>query len=260
MEPMECPKCGYLRTAADQAPDYECPRCGIVYSKFDPTAAEREVTMRAKLAVRSDRQKTDVPEIQTHLEPTRTETIADSPTVTSTSAAIPGNTSVCKNCEEVGGVTTKLLGTGWVEAVLYLFYIAPGIIFSVWRRKGAKQVCSACGSDQLVAAKTRAGKQIIADQYESFTITPDTVLTEIRQPTFGRLSAILVGLLAVLFFVSAVAVCIGAIQDSGLRSVWFLAVVFMVIALLFAFKVTRLWANKPVQVNKPKIGLGLVGL
>jgi hypothetical protein len=31
-----CPKCGYVRQAADTAPDYECPKCGIVYSKYQP--------------------------------------------------------------------------------------------------------------------------------------------------------------------------------------------------------------------------------
>ena len=29
-----CPKCGYLRSAADTAPDWECPACGIAYAKF----------------------------------------------------------------------------------------------------------------------------------------------------------------------------------------------------------------------------------
>lgn len=30
----ECPKCGYVRSIADQAPEFECPRCGIVYEKY----------------------------------------------------------------------------------------------------------------------------------------------------------------------------------------------------------------------------------
>lgn len=254
---MECPKCGYLRTEADQAPDYECPRCGIVYAKFDPTSAEREALIRAKLVARTDRPKQDA---TAKKEPELTETNVDSPPVILMSASIPGNTSVCKNCEEVGGVTTKLLGTGWVEAVLYLFSIAPGIIYSVWRRKGAKQVCSACGSDQLVAAKTRSGKQIIAAQYESFTLTSDAVHTEIRQPTFGKLSAILVGLFAVSFFVFAVFICILFFRIPESKSMLFLAVIFMTLALWSTFSVSKLWKNKPVQVNKPKIGLGLVGL
>jgi uncharacterized Tic20 family protein len=29
-----CPKCAYVRTAADTAPDYQCPKCDVVYAKF----------------------------------------------------------------------------------------------------------------------------------------------------------------------------------------------------------------------------------
>ena len=32
-----CPRCGHVRQAGDQAPDWECPACGIVYSKFKAT-------------------------------------------------------------------------------------------------------------------------------------------------------------------------------------------------------------------------------
>lgn len=31
----ECPKCSYLRTEADIAPEWQCPSCGIAYAKFE---------------------------------------------------------------------------------------------------------------------------------------------------------------------------------------------------------------------------------
>ena len=34
----ECPKCGYVRTSDDLAPEGTCPRCGIIYSKFEEHA------------------------------------------------------------------------------------------------------------------------------------------------------------------------------------------------------------------------------
>lgn len=36
---VECPKCGYVRTAKDLAHPGECPRCGVIYAKFE----EREL-------------------------------------------------------------------------------------------------------------------------------------------------------------------------------------------------------------------------
>jgi len=45
-----CPKCAYVRTASETAPDWQCPKCGIVYAKFGqgpPAAAAAPVARRA---------------------------------------------------------------------------------------------------------------------------------------------------------------------------------------------------------------------
>ena len=31
----KCPKCGYVRSAADSSPAGECPKCGVIYSKVE---------------------------------------------------------------------------------------------------------------------------------------------------------------------------------------------------------------------------------
>lgn len=43
-------------------------------------------------------------------------------------------------------------GNGWIELVLYLFYILPGVIYSIWRRSGAPNVCPMCRAASLVPA------------------------------------------------------------------------------------------------------------
>jgi hypothetical protein len=30
---IQCPKCGYIRSDKEMAPDYECPKCGVIYAK-----------------------------------------------------------------------------------------------------------------------------------------------------------------------------------------------------------------------------------
>lgn len=49
-------------------------------------------------------------------------------------------------------ITPLMKGSGWVELVLYLCYIAPGIIYSVWRRTGQPNVCPLCKAAGLVPA------------------------------------------------------------------------------------------------------------
>jgi hypothetical protein len=48
--PAPCPKCGYLRKAADTAPAWQCPSCGIAYSKFSdaPAKAAAAPDLRAR--------------------------------------------------------------------------------------------------------------------------------------------------------------------------------------------------------------------
>lgn len=48
----ECVKCGYIRQAADDAPDYECPKCGVIYAKAEAALANGTlVTSRLRARV-----------------------------------------------------------------------------------------------------------------------------------------------------------------------------------------------------------------
>lgn len=48
--------------------------------------------------------------------------------------------------------THKVLkGYWWLELILYLFYIVPGVIYSIWRRSGPG-VCPKCKSASLISA------------------------------------------------------------------------------------------------------------
>jgi hypothetical protein len=55
----------------------------------------------------------------------------------------------CNSCKK----HTKLpnwKGSGWIEIVLYLFYIIPGIMYSIWRRTGEPTACPSCRRETLV--------------------------------------------------------------------------------------------------------------
>lgn len=50
---MECPKCKYVRSAADNdVPEIECPKCGVIYAKVQQQAAnEPQLSPLVKLSV-----------------------------------------------------------------------------------------------------------------------------------------------------------------------------------------------------------------
>ncbi|QXZ09965.1 hypothetical protein KUF54_01445 [Comamonas sp. Y33R10-2] len=95
---------------------------------------------------------------------------------------IPSNVGVCRNCEEIGDVRTQDSGNAYIELALWLCFLVPGIIYSAWRRRNKVQLCGACGSKNLVAARTAAGRKIIGEHMPAFTIGRNAV----AQPTPGE--------------------------------------------------------------------------
>lgn len=57
----------------------------------------------------------------------------------------------CTNCLTRPS-TAAMKGNGWIEFALYLFYIVPGILYSIWRRSGPRNGCPTCGKATLIPA------------------------------------------------------------------------------------------------------------
>lgn len=77
----------------------------------------------------------------------------------------PGEARVCTRCAHHGPTRTHTRGSLLIELVLWLCFIIPGLIYSIWRHASRQQVCSACGSDQLVPPDTPAGRRLMAEHH-----------------------------------------------------------------------------------------------
>ena len=67
-----------------------------------------------------------------------------------TSSSKKGPTSFCTSCGSEEPASTQTKGSIWIEVILWLFFLVPGLIYSVWRLTTRKQVCSMCGASTLV--------------------------------------------------------------------------------------------------------------
>ena len=70
---------------------------------------------------------------------------------------------ICKNCGTRHDGHTSLLGNGWVELVLWLLWLIPGLIYSVWRRTQRRPACAICGSVDLVSLGSPVGRRLSAE-------------------------------------------------------------------------------------------------
>lgn len=57
----------------------------------------------------------------------------------------------CNSCKNFTSEALRK-GSGWIEFILYFFYLAPGVIYSIWRRSDEPNVCPVCKKDALIPA------------------------------------------------------------------------------------------------------------
>lgn len=69
--------------------------------------------------------------------------------------------TVCAQCETVGDSKVRMPGSFVVELALYLLWILPGVIYTVWRYTNTERACTACGAKTLLPVDSPAGQRII---------------------------------------------------------------------------------------------------
>lgn len=91
---------------------------------------------------------------------------------------------ICSSCGQVGSSKNAIKGNGLIEIILWLCFLIPGLIYSIWRSSSRHKACAVCGSTSLVPIDTPIGKKMLADQGK----TIDEVLSEIknRKMPLGR--------------------------------------------------------------------------
>lgn len=67
---------------------------------------------------------------------------------------------LCLTCHAIGTPKTQTRGSIWIEIVLWLCFLVPGLVYSIWRLTTRQKVCRTCGSPTLVPVDSPAAKAI----------------------------------------------------------------------------------------------------
>jgi hypothetical protein len=67
---------------------------------------------------------------------------------------------ICTKCEHQGPGLRQTRGHFALEVVLWLLFIVPGLIYSIWRLTTRRVVCARCSSPELVPIDTPAGRRL----------------------------------------------------------------------------------------------------
>lgn len=59
-------------------------------------------------------------------------------------------TIACPNCKYEGKPKTKTPGSIFIELILWLFFILPGLIYSIWRLSNRHKICPRCNFQHVM--------------------------------------------------------------------------------------------------------------
>lgn len=71
---------------------------------------------------------------------------------------------ICSNCGYVGVPKRVTKGSMGIEIVLWLFFIIPGVIYSLWRGSSKFKACPSCGAQNMIPLDTPNGRKLLQDQ------------------------------------------------------------------------------------------------
>lgn len=73
----------------------------------------------------------------------------------------------CKSCGTVGPRKRVMPGSFLVELVLWLLFLLPGLVYSVWRHAATYQGCINCKSREMIPVDSPLARQALADSPHS---------------------------------------------------------------------------------------------
>ena len=71
---------------------------------------------------------------------------------------------ICTDCEHIGKPKRMTRGSLAVEIALWICFIVPGIIYSIWRLSSRYNGCEACGSARVISTTSPRAKKLLEKQ------------------------------------------------------------------------------------------------
>ena len=65
----------------------------------------------------------------------------------------------CPNCGALGGSRMRQRGSFLTEVGLWLFFVIPGIVYSLWRLSTKERVCAICGHPGVIPSDSPRARQ-----------------------------------------------------------------------------------------------------
>ena len=114
---------------------------------------------------------------------------------------------LCLQCGSVGNTKRFMKGSVLTELFLWLFFLLPGLIYSIWRHSTVAQVCSKCGGPNVIPLDSPIARNLLASQPQTNNAGVTPPAPPVNDNRISPKTALLVvGAFAVLILVIMVSV------------------------------------------------------
>lgn len=67
---------------------------------------------------------------------------------------------ICSRCGARGQPKNRVKGSFLIEVVLWLCFLVPGLIYSIWRLTSKAKVCPTCGAEAMIPLNSPMGQKL----------------------------------------------------------------------------------------------------
>lgn len=85
---------------------------------------------------------------------------------------------ICTLCGYTGSPKKKTKGNFLIEVILWLFFIIPGLIYSIWRLSNKQETCPKCGNASMIPSDSPQGQKLAAEQRSNPSISRESLEPE----------------------------------------------------------------------------------
>jgi len=108
----------------------------------------------------------------THIPTTKTE---EKLTISTTNEALQTKRMFCANCGYGGNPIKVVKGSFFIELILWIFFLIPGLIYSIWRLTTKALVCPKCKTPNMVPLSTPKGQLLLEESRQHSNTTPNVI-------------------------------------------------------------------------------------
>ena len=138
---MQCPTCTFEAPAAAFGDPLRCPECGAFY--------EKAVALQQRKLLQASSQQVAAPPQKAP------------PVTPALDAGALKHGLYCTACGAQTYGKSHTRGSILIELILWLAFLLPGLIYSIWRLSTRQKVCTVCDSPDLIPLNSPKARQAL---------------------------------------------------------------------------------------------------